>query len=236
MTEQKTVLFRAARNPMHGHLITISGPDGVGKSTQVRLLVDHLRTLGCGARAVWFRPGYSRELDALRGFVRKLSPRPLPTATEPERRARVFERPGVSRAWLSMALADTALQFGIKLRFLLACGESVVCDRYLLDARLDLELRFPELVRQLGLAWPALAACCPRPSAAFVLKASAAQVEKRLSAKVEPFPEPFDAREVRRGAYALLERSGDAIVIDADQPPEAVHTELWARVSQLVRP
>lgn len=219
---------------MRGHLITISGPDGVGKSTQARLLVERLQGEGRSARAFWFRPGYSSELDAARALVRRLSKRALPTADQGEARARAFQRPGVSGAWLTMALADTALQLGAKLRSWLARGETVVCDRYLLDAGLDLELRFPAHGVQLRRAWRALEAVCPRPDGAFVLCASPEQVVERLMSKYEPFPDDAETRGVRREAYEAMSRAGQARAIDAEGTAADVHERLWLSVRNLL--
>ncbi len=41
-----------------------------------------------------------------------------------------------------MALVDTLGQYAVALRHALRRGETVLCDRYLADALLDLELRF----------------------------------------------------------------------------------------------
>lgn len=218
---------------MRGRLITISGPDGVGKSTQARLLVERLLREGRPARAFWFRPGYSHELDAARAFVRRFSRRALPTADQGEARARAFRKPGVSGAWLTMALADTALQLGVKLRSWMARGEAVVCDRYLLDASLDLELRFPAHRERLRTAWRTLDTLCPRPDGAYVLQASPAEVEERLTSKHEPFPDDADTRVARREAYDAMVRAGQATPIDAAGPASQVHERLWLSVREL---
>ena len=118
-------------------LITLSGIDGAGKTTQLTDLVDALRADGRHVHTLWMRPGYSPELDALRRIIRKIRPGTLPTPGASDRRAEVFSRPAVQRAWAAVALNDLLLQYAIKLRAWLAGGATVVCDRYLPDARID---------------------------------------------------------------------------------------------------
>lgn len=219
---------------MRGRLITLSGPDGIGKSTQARLLVSRLRSEGHAARTFWFRPGYSRELDRARALVRSFSKKALPTVEQKEARERVFRRPGVSRAWVAMALGDSAVQLGAKVRYWLARGEVVVCDRYLFDASLDLELRFPDQRARVRRFVQLLTAFCPRPDRALLLKAPPHAVEARLATKDEPFPDAEEVRIARRQAYEALEGSGAVRVIDAEGSAEDVHARLWQEVRSLL--
>lgn len=220
---------------MSGLLITFSGPDGVGKSTQAALVVKRLQRHGYRARSFWFRPGYSRELDAARALVRRLRPGVLPPRGESEARARAFARLGVREAWLALASLDAAIQLGVKVRTWLACGDIVVCDRYLRDTALDLRLKFPESSKTVDGLISCLELVCPSPALSFALHVPSEEAELRLAGKQEPFPEAAPAREVRRAAYERLAGAAGARIVRADAPVEIVHEEIWARVLEVLQ-
>ena len=208
---------------MAGRLIALSGVDCAGKSTQIALLARALEERGERPRVIWFRPGYSRELDALRALVRRVRPGSLPTVQNPERRQQAFARPRVQKAWLAMAGADILLQLALKVRLLVLTGHSVICDRYVADARLDLELRFPGLALRHQNLLDAAARACPAPDRWFLLNLPEDEMLRRMEQKREPFPDAPGVRRARYAAYQAMALRPEVIVIDAARPIEAVH-------------
>ena len=81
-------------------IITLSGVDCAGKTTQLDALEAALTERGHRVKRLWFRPGYSPLLDTLRTGVRKLRPSALPSNKNPEARKQAFAKPGVSRTWV----------------------------------------------------------------------------------------------------------------------------------------
>jgi thymidylate kinase len=206
-----------------GRLIAFSGVDCAGKTTQIELLVRALERRSERPRVLWFRPGYSRELDALRALIRRLRPGALPTVAQPEQRQQAFARPAVQKTWLAMAGADIVLQLALKVRALVLTGHSVVCDRYLPDALLDLELRFPELVARHRRALEAAVQVCPVPDRWFLLNLPKDEMLRRMELKREPFPDAPEVRDARFAAYQTMTRRSDVIVVDAAQSIDSVH-------------
>lgn len=204
----------------------LSGIDCAGKTTQLARLKAHLEQRGEHPVVLWFRPGYSAELDAARSLVRRLRPGALPTVANPEARSRTFSKPSVRRTWVAMALLDTWLQCGIKVRVAMARGRTVICDRYLADAALDLELRFPETMPAVRPALRLLEAACPRPEVAVLLMLDHAEMLRRMKLKNEPFPDEPAVRDQRFGAYGAIARQGRYHAVDANQSIDAVHRDI----------
>ncbi|MCZ7645166.1 MAG: hypothetical protein M5U26_07760 [Planctomycetota bacterium] len=208
-------------------LIAVSGVDYAGKSTQIERLAAHFRGAGRRCKVAWFRPGYSATLDALRRLVRRLRSGALPSAQQPEARARTFGKPWVRRWWTRMALFDMVLQYGVKLRLLSWLGWVVICDRYVYDGLLDLELRFPDLGAPRWLSARLARALCPRPRHHLLLTLTWETIQERLALKNEPFPDPPEVRRARYERYVNAPREAFTF-IDAAGSPEAVEARIRA--------
>lgn len=213
-----------------GAIVAISGVDCAGKSTQIALLSRALEERGSRPVQLWYRPGYSPALDAARAWVRRLRPSALPDPGDRAAHARAFGRPAVRRAWIATAVIDTLTQYGARLRALRAAGRTVICDRYLDDALLDLQLRFPEAVAPGGAIERGLRAACAKPDRSFLLWLSHGEMLRRMQLKREPFPDPPELRDRRYRAYEGLANSGRFEVVDASRSIDEVHEDILARV------
>jgi dTMP kinase len=207
-------------------IIALSGIDGSGKSTQLDLLEADLARCGARPARLWYRPGYSRQLDALRRMVRRLRPGALPTASQGAARERAFAKRRVRWTWLAVAWCDAMVHYGAKVRGLDLAGYVVLCDRYLADAIIDLELRFPELDRLSEGVGRILSWVAPNPDVSIMLSLPYPEVERRLAAKDEPFPDRPEVRRQRYEAYRSLARRADYAVVDASAPTDAVHRRI----------
>ena len=213
-------------------LIAFSGIDCAGKSTQLELLGDHLLDAGHQVKTLWYRPGYSVTLDRARSLARRVlrSVGPstaregvLPNADDPKARTAAFSKPGVSEAWIAMALADTAAVYGARLRLLMARGNTVICDRYLLDAALDFSFRFPAHEKATNAAVAALTTICPRPDIHVLLTLPHDEMLRRMEIKNEPFPDPPRIRDARYAEYLEHATRPGVTAIDASGTPTEVH-------------
>ncbi len=199
-------------------IISLSGIDCAGKSTQLDCLERALIERGHSVRRVWFRPGYSPLMDKLRLALRKARPGSLPSASAPKAREAAFSRRGVSQAWVAMAVLDTLVNLATHVRWLSLRGETVLCDRYIEDAMVDLSLRFPELVEPEGRLRKTLVNACPTPDIAFLLTLSKEELARRAAIKAEPFEDPPEIRSARYARYMSLAEAGHFVVINAEAP------------------
>ena len=214
--------------------IAFSGVDCAGKSTQIKLLADTFRLAGHPVKTVWHRPGYSAALDGARIWARKLLKRGrnanvgkvLPNATDTAARAAAFSRPGVTEAWISLALADTAMIYGGMIRWWRARGNVVISDRYLLDAALDLSFRFPHRARLTDKGFSMLSHGCPHPDVHLVLVLPYQDMLERMAIKKEPFPDPPSVRDARYAAYVELSQRPGLTCIDASGTIADVHSRI----------
>lgn len=215
-----------------GYLIAISGVDCSGKTTQLERLAERLRREGYPTRVFWYRPGYSKNLDALRSLIRSIRRDALPPPGPSARRDAAFRDPRIKAAWIAVAVADTLVELSLRLRYALTRGEVLLCDRYLFDGLLDLQLRFPHaLPKRVELILKFL---CPRPDLHLLLSLPWEDVEVRRNHKNEPFPDPDKIRSRRYDAYRALATSPGTVVVDATGTVESVHDVIWNRVQHIL--
>lgn len=174
----RSVRVRGARY-RPGTVIAFSGLDGSGKSTQVEALAGSLSALGYPSVAVWTRFGGSRSLKRLTAPLRAiLRHRDEPAQADMEQPpsgedgdplTRIRERlPFLQSAWITFVAATTAWWMAREIRPKVARGRIVVCDRYTLDALVQMRYRYGEQHRyktRLRL----ISSLAPKPSRAYLL-------------------------------------------------------------------
>lgn len=143
-------------------LIVISGPDGAGKTTQARRLCDALFAIEKRPVHLWSRVGYTPAFNGLKGVGRRLLGRAVPAPASPARDA-ALRRPVVRSLWVTTALFDLALTYGVLVRWRLLTGRPVVCDRYLSDTAVDLRVAFPDRTVEDGWLWRFVRWVAPEP-------------------------------------------------------------------------
>jgi thymidylate kinase len=211
---------------MVGRLISISGIDGSGKSTQIARLRAVFEAAGESVTVIWYRPGYSTRLDGVRRFVRRFVPEVLPTTDAPERREAAFGRPAVRRAWILTALIDSLVEWGALVRWHLARGRVVICDRYVVDAKIDFVLRFGSGSRTLRHLLRLIERACPTPDTSLLLALPFDEMLRRVEDKEEPFPESLPNRRIRYEAYRDPKVRSGLTIIDGSGATNAVHQRI----------
>lgn len=165
-----------------GALVTFSGLDGSGKSTQAAALAASLEALGRPVEVAWTNLGAARLLAMVAAPARSLlqvmgrapaAPRPAhdqgasaPTgdpATALRRRSRAL-----GAAWSTVVAATNAVGQVRATWPHLARGRVVVCDRWTLDSLVHLRYAYGE-GRRHALARIILRSVAPRPRRAYLL-------------------------------------------------------------------
>lgn len=197
-----------------GFFVALEGVEGSGKSTQVRLLAERLKTAGRDPVVVR-EPGGTPLAEEIRTIVLHM-PHDVPPTAE----ALLFQ---VARADLVARVIRPAL----------AQGRVVIADRFELSTRCY-QIDGRGLEAKLVESAIALATGGLVPDLYVVLDLDAAPGQARMAAQGKTLDrmERADRGFHDRVARAFRNSSGPNIVhLSADQAPEAVHAALWRAVA-----
>lgn len=216
---------RAHRRRPDGCFVVIEGLDGVGKTTQARLLVQ--RAAAQGQRAYL-------TTEPSRGAIGRLLRRILQNRLDPQ--ADGGGDAPVDEAILALLFAADRLDH-VQAEVLphLEAGEIVVSDRYLLSS-----LAYQGTA--VGLDWLlAINAHAPAPDLTVLLDAPPEVCAARLAARggaAERYDRPATLAQVRArflDAAELLRAQGQRVVaVDATGPPDEVHRRIMQAVATLL--
>jgi thymidylate kinase len=178
-------------------LVSFSGIDGAGKSTQILNLRAHLEAAGLRVKIVTFWDDVAT-LQGLReqaGHKVFQGDKGVGTPEAPiERRDKNVRSPLMTLVRLGLYFLDAISLRRIAGRALRSGADVVIFDRYLYDELANLNLRNPALRVYIR----ALAALVPRPDPGFVLDADPVQARARK-------PEyPLDFLHICRNSYLQL--------------------------------
>ena len=211
---------------MNKILITLSGIDGAGKSTQLRFLRDYLESKNHKVKYLWTRGGNTPGMNLLKDILRKIAGKRLPSSGHSSKRDEMLTKPLIQKLWLTIAIFDLARIYGINIRWFMFNGYSVVCDRYIWDTLIDFKIMFPNINIEKWLIWKILIYITPIPYRSVLLMIPLEISEKRCDQKYEPFP---DTPERRRRRYNLYETSSHKKywdIIDSTKTEEAVFNDI----------
>jgi len=211
---------------MNINLISISGIDGSGKSTQFELLKKHFEISGFKIFYLWTRGGSTPGINTLKSFLRLLAGKKLPPSGKSKQRDKIFKNLFIQRLWVTAAILDLMYIYIFLIRWKLIRGYKVICDRYLWDTLIDFQIMFPELKIEKWFIWQLLSWFSPVPVKQVLLVIPLEVSIRRCEQKYDPFPDMPEIRKKRHDLYIHAAKDGKFFVIDAEQNSEDVLKEI----------
>ena len=218
-------------------IISISGLDGAGKSTQIEKLIQRLKDEGLEARYVWARGGYTPGFEFFKRCIRFIFKKKLPSPGHSNFRDQGLKSPIISGVWLFVAILDLLVLWGLYVRICSFFNIVVVCDRYIGDTLLDFRKNFPASRFEKSILWRLLEFFSPSPDHSFLFWIPIDISLQRSIDKGEPFPDSREVLEWRLGAYMDTSTFPleDYIRIDGQALIEEIHETVYTEIRHSLR-
>ncbi len=209
-------------------MISFSGIDCSGKSTQINLLVQELEKNGKKCEVIWSRGGYTPGIEWIKKMIRggKESSREDHVAQS----QKINENPKKRKLLFLASLMDLWFYYSVVLR-LKGIGKTIICDRYIWDTYIDFKMKYPEYDFEHGFWWRLTLKTMVKPKPSFCLFIPAEMSMYRSTLKDEPFPEPIEVRRERIDWYMQeLKNKWWQYEIDATKSINEVYSDIRGRV------
>lgn len=207
--------------PKRARVISVSGTDGSGKSTQAEMVAGALQQLGYDARAQWTKLGETPWIWRVARPVKRVLlwatrtgksstlPPPSPDRYGPDAGTELRRKsPWLTQLWATTVALSNVLTHR---RIASGLGSVVVCDRYVLDSVVNLRARYGA-DKRFGFQGGLVRALSPRPVLAFLLRVP-----------------PHVAHERRRDEHTIEELERLAALYDEETQRVLVHVVDAAR-------
>ena len=208
-------------------LISFSGLDCAGKSTQIALLKEYLQGKGYEVSEVWSRGGYTPGIETMKKILRGGHSKTPAEQTAEERQAKVAAEPRGGKLLLWLSILDLVFYWGISFRNKSRGKKVLFCDRYYWDTYIDFLIKYPKSGFEKWLVWKLMTACYRKPDVSLVLTVTPEESMRRSDLKFEPFPESKEKRVARLNRYIQEIKNGRwQHEIDCMRPIEPIQEEI----------
>jgi thymidylate kinase len=204
-----------------GILVTFSGVDGSGKSTQVDLLEKSFEKINVAVlriRSRW-RPVLSLPLLVIMkrlGYARVHRAGGVYIVE-----TRLPSRGGLTSLWCILTQVENIVKTGVKVVFPLLLGRTVICDRYALDMVVDGMAGFHDPPDHTRLGFQLLR-LLPKPNFAFFM-----DIDPEVAFKRKPDLPGLEDYVERLRLYRKLSSHWGVAIVNARVSPETIHGRVW---------
>ncbi len=202
-------------------MITFSGIDCSGKSTQIEIIRKYYEDKGVRVRVIWSRGGYTSWIERIKTFIRK--DKHLSEAEKADYRAKINGNHRKAKLLLWASILDLIRYYGIVFRWIEMTGSVILCDRYIWDTYIDFSLKYKDIEFEKWLCWKAMLRLIKKPDKSIIFTLPIEESMRRSIEKSDPHSEPYDVRLIRIKRYMTeIENGRWQYVINALLPIHAV--------------
>lgn len=170
-------------------MISFSGIDCGGKSTQIDKVFERFKENGKRCKIVHSRVGYTPMLESLKTLIRK--DKDYSAEQKAVYRESVNANPKKRKLLLWLSIFDLSLYYGIYFRIVELFGTTILADRYFWDSYIDLKMKYPDIDYEKWLVWKLCKSIFKKPKHSVIYVIPAEVSMYRSTLKEEPWPEPI---------------------------------------------
>ena len=206
-------------------LISMSGIDSAGKTTQVDLLCDYCKSRGISVKRVWSKARGTPGVLFLKELFRR--DKHMNSEDKAEYRQNVYGNIHKKRLLYVASMLDLCWYWGVYSRLLKLRYRVVVCDRYLWDTFVELNHDFQGINISKSILWRLVKAIAPKPCHSFLFVIPAELSIARDRQKHAAGIEPVEVKKEKIDRYLALAGQGKwTDVIEGTRPAEDIHLQI----------
>lgn len=214
---------------MNNKVISFSGIDGCGKSTQIEIITDRWNTQRVKYKIIWARPGSTPGLLLAKKMYRTVL-RSAPKVGRSEKRTKMLKSSNIGKLWLYLSMMEIVFIYAIITRLYALMNYRVLCDRNFADSLIDYEVmlgvqfydtKFGRIMRSI---------CSPDLSVLFDI--SIEESDRRCTEKYEPYPDLPEEKKLRYHLYQKYRSTHAHIIINGELPKAEITNILIARIHE----
>jgi len=180
-------------------MISFSGIDCSGKSTQIELITKEYEKRGIRYQVIWSRGGYTPGISLFKKIIK--GNKKVDKVESLKYSENIHESLRKRKILFIASMIDLCFYYSIVFRIKELFGKNVICDRYIWDTYIDFKIKYPESNFENGFWWRLILKVMLKPQKSFILLLPAKESMYRSTLKEEPFPEPINIRETRISMY-----------------------------------
>ena len=216
-------------------MISMSGIDSAGKSTQIDLLKESLSEKKIKTCVKWSKARATPVVVFLKKVFRK--DKKMNYQEKLEHRKEVYNNSKKKKLLLFASLVDLCFYWGVYFRFLKLKYRALILDRYIWDTYVELTADFKGVTFEKWLSWKLLKKVAPKPDVSFLL---VVPVEVSLSRDIQKTDLTVDApalidsneRKIEKSNtyFSLAEQNKWDWVINGTHEIREVHAEIMEKL------
>lgn len=208
-------------------LVSFSGIDSAGKTTQIEMLLAYCKENHIRAKRLWGKARGTPGVVFLKSLVRR--DRKMSQAEKLEYRADFFQSTKKKRFLLVASLLDLLWYFGIYYRIENLFHKITILDRYMWDTFIEVKTEFTGIEFENWLLWKLVVAVSPNPKHSFLFVIPAEESLRRDIQKGDLTVDNMELKKEKIALYMQLKDEGKwKYIMDGMKSREELHESVRA--------
>lgn len=206
-------------------VVSFSGIDGAGKTTQITLLEAYCRQQGIQYTKKWSKARGTPGIMFLKELVRR--DKKMETGEKLEYREKVYKSGWKRSLLLTASLLDLCWYWGIYFRILKRKCPLLILDRYIWDTYVEVSTEFGIEDLEKRLLWKLVVAVAMKPHKGIILTIPAEESLRRDTLKGEITTDSLEFKKKKIAIYQMLMAQNRwNVVLDATQTVEQTFDQI----------